>query len=241
MIILLLLSWQSGTVNDLLLDFHKNTKYLIVEIQLFKCTEKFYYLKITVIMFSFWKKDQHCYLTLPRSQLVGGRSAGRWSWCSWGWFWCSAWRGRRTAGGAAPPWWSRSTCSRRRAEYWGGRWGSTPPTAYSPTGTPPPHGNGCNLPRRSEVPVESWSNICVEQTNRGNRHAQLTTCCDRGLEASQHVGELSRELVVEPIHEYVLHTTVLKQVLQRDARAKRQCRPSYWIITVEITVKRGTV
>lgn len=54
-------------------------------------------------------------LTLLRLWIWAGRSAGRWSWCCSGWFWCSAWRVRRTAGDAAPPWWSRSTCSRRRA------------------------------------------------------------------------------------------------------------------------------
>lgn len=47
----------------------------------------------------------------------------------------------------------------------------------------------------------------------------VTTGCDWGFETSQHVGEFSGELVVEAIHEYVFHTTIVKQVLL-DAEAE---------------------
>lgn len=46
------------------------------------------------------------------------------------------------------------------------------------------------------------------------RGALLTTGCDGGFEASQRDGELGGELAVESIHEDVLHTAILEQMLQ---------------------------
>lgn len=79
------------------------------------------------------------------SHILEGRIAGRWFLCSSGQFWCSAWGGQMTAGGAAPRWWSQNACSRRRAGCWAALWEKKPPTAYSPRGTPPPPVSRWNL------------------------------------------------------------------------------------------------
>lgn len=154
------------------------------------------------------------YLTLSLWRLTGGRSAGRWSWCNPGSFWRSAWGARRTAADAASPSWSQNACSRKRAACSARRWASTRPTVCSPTETPPPPANGCNLQAKVRAPTATRGYFWQPDD------AQLTTGCDGRLEISQHTGEFCGELAVELVHEYVLHASVLKQMLQKKKKGR---------------------
>ncbi len=166
------------------------------------------------------------YLTLPRLLMLQGRSAGRWSLCSPGWFWCSTWREQRTARDAASVWWSQSSCRRRREKCWGVRWGRKPPTVYSPTETLPPHGKQHNLHTERERQREKERQVCYKSAQSElirNRKTSwwLTTGCFWGFESFQDLGERDRKFVVNRVTKYVLHMTVLKQVLKKNNKTTR--------------------